>query len=75
MENTEEEWKQTWREVRLPPWTRERRRRTRELNVTPTEEDVRTEWEKIKEKAPGEDEVRMIFIKRRRMTCKLNNSK
>ena len=34
----------------MPPWTRERRRRTRELNVTPSEGAVRTEWEKIKEK-------------------------
>jgi hypothetical protein len=33
------------------------------LNVTPTDEEVMKEWSKIKEKAPGEDEVRIIYIK------------
>ena len=34
-----------------------------ELNECPSEEEVMKEWKKIKERAPGEDAIRMIYLK------------
>ena len=41
----------------------EGREKAKALSATPTEQDVWDAWEKVKEKAPGEDEVRMIYLR------------
>ena len=41
----------------------EGQRAAQELNECPSEEEVMKEWKKIKEKAPGEEAIRIIYLK------------
>ena len=43
--------------------TPEGRQMAKECSTMPSEEEIMEEWAKVKEKAPGEDDIRMIYLK------------